>query len=199
MAAQTYQLVITGNLAGQFVQNVLHYRMDDAGYATRLQAAKGLVDGWLTAGKMSDFLLMLPEPYIAKSVKARAVTGGGGPEWIDTSMSGDLGERSGDIGESGVGPVLIWYTDGGNRSNGKTYLPGVSANDVKNGELLAGAGTDILAAANDFLETFDSEGASIVPVVQVIPRSSNMTLRSLVVEVSISKEIGQQRRRLLPV
>jgi len=198
MAAQTYQLVISGNLAGQFVQNIFHYRMDDAAYPSRLQAAKGLLDGWLTDDKMDHFLDMCPTPYIAKSVKARCVTGGGGPEWIDTSVSGSTGTRGTVIGESGIGPVIIWYTDGGNRSNGKSFIPGVATEDIKNGELLVAGGTAILTAANDFWPGFDSEGASVVPVVMVVPRSSNMTLRALVVNANISKEIGQQRRRLLP-
>jgi len=199
MAAQTYQLVISGNLAGQFVQNVLHYRMDDAGYPSRLQSAKGLVDGWLTDGKMDHFLDMCPTPYVVKSVKARCLTGGGGPEWIDASVASSPGTLGAGMAMSGAGPVIIWNTDGGPRRVGKTFIPGISPDNVDGGEISAVTIGFLLGMAALFRIAFNAVGGGTPSCVLCIPRSNDPSVRSLIVGAQVSKDVGQQRRRQLPV
>ena len=60
MANQTYQLVVTYNAFGQFAQNVFHYRVDDDSFANRLLAAKGLVEGFIAAGRPTTLMDMFP-------------------------------------------------------------------------------------------------------------------------------------------
>lgn len=199
MANQTYQLVVSGNLAGQFVQNVFHYRMDDDSFANRLLAAKGLSDGFIAATCDELFLDMCPFPYEMLSLKTRCITGGGGPEYIDLSVSGQNGTRTGTVQTSSSGPVILWHTDGPNRSTGKTFIPGISASDAEGGEISAAAKTAILAAAVDFLQPFTAVGGGTPECRLCIPKANDPTTRYLVDAAMIAKDIGKQRRRQLPV
>jgi hypothetical protein len=199
MAQQTYQLVLTGNCAGQFVQNILHFRIDDNGFTNRLLAAKGLIDGFIAEGLVSAWVAMLPEEYILKSIKARRVTNGGGPEWIDVSADGEQGTSGDNMQMSGAGPVIIWFTDGGPRRVGKTFLPGISIDNVDGGEIKASFLTALRSSAILFNANFAATGGGNPTCTLCIPRHNDLSVRSLVVEVTVSKNVGQQRRRQLPV
>lgn len=199
MANQTYSLILTGNAAGQFVQNIFHYRMDDAGFANRLLSAKGLVDGWIDASKADAWLAITPSSYTLQSIKCRRITNGGGPEYVDVSLQGDAGGAGTDMEASANGPVIIWNTDGGPRRIGKTFVPGISQEKMDGGEIKAAFIVALINAANTFKGTFTSIGGGNVPVTFCIPRSNDPATRSLVVGVQVSKMIGQQRRRQLPV
>jgi len=199
MANQTYQFVLTANSSGQFVQNVLHYRMDDDSFADRLLAAKGLIDGWIAAVKAPVWLAMLPEEYILKSLKARRVTNGGGPEWLDTSLDGEEGTAGSGAQMSGAGPTIIWNTDGGAKRVGKTFLSGIPDVWVNGGEITAAALSSLNALASAFSGSFAAVGGSTPTCTFCIPRSNDPSVRSLVVAAQVSKIIGQQRRRQLPV
>lgn len=198
MANQTYRLVITGNAAGQFVQNIFNYRMDDDSFSNRLLAAKGLIDGFLAVSKQDDFLGMVPEEYLMKSIKCRRITNGGGPEYIDTSVDGSPGVFGSGMQMSGAGPVIIWNTDGGARRVGKTFLPGIGADEVNGGEIVATAIAGLLAAANTFRASFNAVGGSTPSCLLCIPRSNDPETRSLIVGAQVSKIVGQMRRRQLP-
>lgn len=199
MANQTYQLVITGNAAGQFVQNIFHYRMDDDGYTNRLQAAQGLIGGWLAADKHVNFLAMVPTSYIAKSVKARRITNGGGPEFIDVSIDTEPGTFGDGMQTSANGPTLIWNTSGGPRRIGKTFLPGIANSNINGGEITAAAIAELYDQASEFDDDFNATGGATPVCTFCIPRSNDPATRSLVVDVQISRYLGVQRRRQLPV
>jgi hypothetical protein len=199
MANQTYALVITGNSAGQFVQNIFHFRMDDDGFANRLLAAKGLIDGFLADAKEVAFLEMVPSAYQMMSIKARRVTNGGGPEWIDTSVASTPGAGGAGLQMSGAGPVILWFTDGGPRRVGKTFLPGIANANINGGEIEAA----FLVTLNDEAETFRSPfpavGGTTPTCTMVIPRTGDPATRSIVTANLVSKDLGVQRRRQLPV
>jgi len=199
MAVHTYQLVISGRCAGQFCQNVFHYEFDDAGYANSLAAAKGLIDGFIAGNRDDLFLDMLPAQYVILSLKARAVSGGIGPEWIDQSMSGNTGTRGSGIVASSDGPVLIWYQEDGPRKNGRTFLAGIYNGDVEGGEINAAALSAILAKANSFRGTFNTVGGGTPATTMVVQNTSNPAAPYTIVDVNISKHLGQQRRRQVPV
>lgn len=199
MANQTYRLVISGNCAGQFVQNIFHYRMDDDSFTNRFLAAKGLVDGFLAGDHPVNFLAMLPDAYVLKSVKARRVTAGGGPEYTDTSLDGSPGTLGSDTNMSGSGPVIIWLTNGGARRLGKTFLAGLSPTYVDGGEITDAGLSAINGAATDFRAVFNAIGGGTPTCTLVVPRSNDLSTRSLVVGNQVSKNVGLQRRRQLPV
>lgn len=199
MANQTYQLVITGNAGGQFVQNVLHYFMDDAAYADPVSAAKGLVDGWLAADMLDEWCDMCCGAYTVKSVKCRRATGGVGPEWLDVSVDGTPGNRGSTMQASSNGPVILWIPASPNRVTCKTFIPGASTGDVEIGELSAAALTAIQAAATNMLETFPAVGGGTPNVTLCCVAANNKANRRLIALARVCKEIGVQRRRQLPV
>ena len=199
MANQTYQLVINGTLANQFVANVFHFQMDDASYPNRLAAAAGLIAGFVLNSCVDNFLLCCPVGYTVLSVKARCVTGGGGPEFIDLGNAGDAGNRTGNVQTSSAGPVVLWLTDGPNRSQGKTFIPGISVSDAEGGEISAAAKTAMLAAVYDFMVPFSAQGSGTPTASLCIAKASNAAIVYLVTNAMIAKDIGKLRRRQLPV
>ena len=199
MANQTYQLVVTYNAFGQFCQNVFHYRIDDDSFANRLLAAKGLIDGFIAAGRPTTLMDMFPNEVEMKSLKARRVTNGGGPEYVDVSEDGRNGTAGEDPQNSGAGPVIIWYTDGGPKRIGKTFISGISHFDLSGGEISTGFLTLLRTRANTFRAAFNTVGGTTPVATFCIPRTSDMNTRSLVVDCNVSKNVGVQRRRQLPV
>jgi len=199
MANQTYAMVITGNAGGQFVQNILHFRMDDDSFTNRLLAAKALVDGWLGDDRAAAWLALHPDNYALRSVKCRRVTNGGGPEWIDVSTSGDPGSLGSGMQMAGAGPVILWHTDGGARRIGKTFISGISPDYVDGGEITNACLAFLQTAATDLRASFPASGGSNPTVTMCIPRSNDPATRSLIVGHIISKDVGTQRRRQLPV
>jgi len=199
MANQTYRLVVTGNAAGQFVQNIFHYRLDDGGFADRLLAAKGLIEGWIAATMHEFWLAMCPDAYILKSVKARRITNGGGPEYVDVSLNGQTGSAGADLQCSANGPVIIWNTEGGARRVGKTFVPGISNANIKTGEITEAFLAELISQADDYRAAFAVVGGGAVLAVLVIPRSNDPATRSTINMVQVSKYLGKQRRRQLPV
>jgi len=199
MAAQTYQLVITGNLAGQFVQTVLHYEMEDSGFANKLLAAKGLIDGWLAASKDSEWLAMLPDSYVLMSIKSRCVSVPGSPEWIDTTPATGAGTFGTGIVSSSSGPVLIWYTSSGPKTKGRTFLPGIGNDKNVAGSLPIAVVSDLIEAAETYRANFPSVGGGAVAVIFVVAKATDLTIRYSVIGVNVSKDVGVQRRRQLPI
>jgi len=199
MANQTYRLIVSGNAAGQFFQNIFHYRMDDDSFANRLLAAKGLIDGWIIDAKTTPYLDMCPETVVLKSVKARRITSGGGPEYVDVSISGQVGTAGADLEASANGPVIIWNTDGGARRVGKTFIPGICQDKVVGGEIKNTFIATLQNAAAEYRVAFSAVGGTTPTCTMVIPRSSDPSTRSLIIGNQVSKYIGKQRRRQLPV
>jgi len=199
MAINTYQLIFSGNSCGQFVQNVLHLRMDDAGYAAALQAAKGLVDGFLAASREDDWLDMHCESYTLMSLKCRRVSGGIGPEWIDISVTGTNGSRSGVSQSSSNGPVVLLIPLGSPRRVGKIFVSGISLTDADRGQISVAAIAAIDAAATALLQTFTAVGGATPAVNWCIASAANKADTLAIGAMEVCKEIGVVRRRQLPV
>lgn len=199
MATNTYQVVLTGNCCNQFVQNVLHYRMDDASFATPIAAADGLLKGFHADGQLAQWLAMHCESYLFLSAKCRKVSGGIGPEDIDLTGAGTPGDRSGLAQNSGSGPVILWTPVGPNRVKGKTYIAGTSIADIQGGQLDLSAMADIVDAANNMNSSFPAVGGGTPTVQLCIAKGSDKSVTWLIGAIEICKEIGMQRRRQRPV
>jgi len=199
MALQTYEMVLSARCCGQFVQNVLHYYFDDAAYPSPIAAAKGLVDGWIAAGKDQLWLDMHCESYILMSVKTRRRTGGIGPQWIDLSLQGTPGNRSGESQTSSNGPVILWLPLTPNRVTGKTFIAGVSDSDADRGELSSTCINDLKVAAEDSNLVFPTVGGGTPNAQLCIVKSGAPGTRYGIDGVEVCREIGVQRRRQTPV
>lgn len=140
----------------------------------------------------------VPDAYTAQSLKCRRVSNGGGPEWVDLAINGEVGDLGSDTQISGVGPVGILYTDGGPRRVGKIFFPGLSPEHVDGDEISATAITTIKAKLESMRGSFNAVGGTTPPVTLCIPRHDNLAIRSNIVGVSVSRIVGKQRRRQLP-
>src|SRR6478672_1625564 len=147
MAAHTYRLTISYNSAGQFAQNVLHYRFDDSGFQTAVQAAAALNNAFNThvSGDLKNALSVHTQIL---SYKSRKIEGGGGFEAVLLGVGGDIGTRVGDLSASGLAPLIRFITNNVPPVTGRMFLPGVSDSDCTEGYVAPGYFTDLTDLAN---------------------------------------------------
>lgn len=140
--SKVYSVVITGQNAGQFVQNVLHYQSSESGSFDAYTWAEDVVEAWYVNMKAS-FLALLSPDYSMLSIRGRRVSTPGGPTYIKLT-SGDVGAHLGDTETAGLSaearfPVVI----GGKNVTGKFFVPGVPEGVWLLGQM-AGAYTTLL-------------------------------------------------------
>jgi len=195
MANDVFQLIIGGNVAGQPVENVLHFTnggtlTDPINQAVELNDAfeEDVMDAWLD---------VLPENYAIMGTKAKQVNNGGGPTVAKIQPAFTLGHRVGNADTSAVGPVLlIPYQNGPRWFTGRIFLPGVSQEDIDNNQLDAalitaiGALNTILVAPFAFGAGTNFEYGIYLSDADVFKDAD---------AISISSKPGLQNRRLRPV
>lgn len=201
MAREVYECVLSGTLAGQFVQTVQHRCIDDpTGGPSPFVMAREMGEVMVAAAGLVDtFLNALPEVYFATSLRVRRVSTGGGPTAI--ILSGEFGgntqgQRAGAISSAQANPLSIWIPEVEPSKTGRLFWPGVSEDDIDNMQL-----EPALVAA---IDNFNAAWAGTVAVSPfgdtygcVLRRASHT---GDVIEFSyISPLIGTQRRRLRPV
>jgi len=136
MAFETYSVVISGNLSGQFVQNVLHVGGDNVGgrsaFAQADDIARTLAD---TIDIWSTWLAILPVGYRALSLRVRKALPAGGPTIILPGPGGSpgLGHRTGEISTFTQGPIVDLYNVSFGGRVGKIFVPGISETDIAAG------------------------------------------------------------------
>jgi hypothetical protein len=200
MAKQVYEIVPSGILGGQFVQNVLHCEVDETTPQNPFIVASQIIEEFNGAGQfVPTWLQMLPEDYKLTSLRVRRITDGGGPTAIATggALFAQDGDRSGAISSAQVCPLIIWVGIDDPDSTGRTFLPGVSEDDVDEMTLVAGLQTEML----NFVGYW--KGGGTLPT-SAFPWSGCIYKRATdvgdpIIGGYVSPLIGTQRRRLRPV
>jgi hypothetical protein len=200
MALETYELVVSGTLAGQFVQNIFHVNVnnvaDDHPYTKALQVLNTLNGIGLFFAQWCN---ITPTSYLITSARCRRILSGGGPTAI--LLSGSLidssGNRTGNISSAQVNPVLVWITDPRPDKTGRTFVPGISETDIDAMVYIAAW----ITAVNIFITQIT---ASFTLLVSADAANFGVYRRILNVSDSIdfgriSPVVGTQRRRLHPV
>lgn len=199
MPTETYEVTLTGNLAGNFVQNILHIGVNNVGaigaylealdIADTLNQAGGLVELWCTA---------LPTDYTLKSMKVRRVLATGGPTAIilQAALAYDTGLRSGTIGVSSNSPLLLLLTTLRPNRLGRIYMPGVAEADIAANVLAAGLITDLDALGAYWQSGGLLAGSGDSWDGQVLRRE--LGVADAISDTRVSQTIGQQRRRQKP-
>jgi len=200
MATEAYELVISGTLAGQFVQNVFHVNVNNVGSTNPYTEAKDILS---TLENTLDFWTfwtnILPGDYKTTSARCRKVISSGGPTAImlASEMAEATGQRSGSIQAAQVNPVIVWLTTQRPNHPGRTFLPGLSETDCDDMVIVSG----LIAAFEAFIDLivtpFTLDGTSD-------PSSFGIYRRALaasddIMAGRVSPLIGTQRRRLVPV
>lgn len=206
MAEEAYEVVISGLLAGQFVQNVLHCQAEVATPVNPFATALLIAQDIAANGVISLYLDALPSDYLGTSLRVRKVTPPGGPTAIVLGAAWTLtaGQRTGQISSAQVNPLISWITTDEPDKPGRTYMPGVSEADIDQ-MALSGA---IIIALQAFADGW-IDGGTIGGVdtwVGSIWRRNDPngeppvpSVNDVIFAGQVSPLIGTQRRRLHPV
>lgn len=200
MPAECYELVISGVLSGQFVQNVMHVNIDNSGSTNPYTVAQDLLATLDTTSDLSTFWNnCLPTDYRITSWRARRVLVTGGPTAI--RLAGDLttpiGQRSGSIQAAQVNPVMVWLTTINPSRPGKTFLPGLSETDCDDMTYTAGIIAEYQALIDLIVANFTLDTLTYASNFSIFRRGSSSS--NDITAGRISPLIGTQRRRLRPV
>lgn len=199
MPGDTMEVVVTGHLAGQLCQNVFHFATENIGGDTLFGYAKNLGEILMaTGGFLSKYVDCLPEDYIGSSLRVRCIGVTPGPTYYAGSgawADGYTGTRSGAISSAQVSPLIIWIPDANPTKTGRTYLPGVSEDDIDEMILVV----PLLTAIADFCGVYITIGStSDIQYGAAIWRRSTSD-NDPITAAYVSPHIGTQRRRLVPV
>ena len=200
MPAETYECIISGTLAGQFVQTVLHVNCDNTLPEPPFDVAQALVDLFIGNGELVELYCgALPADYACTSFRARRILTAGGPSAIGLSsaMAVNSGARTGNISSAQVNPVIIWIPTTNPAKTGRTFMPGVSEADID--EMVYSSG---LITALDAFGTYFEDGGTLP--LGSIAWTGAIYRRALsashgITNHRVSPVVGTQRRRLRPV
>lgn len=198
MAIEVYEVVVSGTLAGQFVQNVIHVATDDGNYGNPFEGAMEVADGLNeVSGFMQMWCFALPEQYSATSMRVRRVLPDGGPTYIRlaNALSDKDGQRSGNISSAQVNPVLVWITTPRPNRPGRTFLPGVSETDIDAMTYTSG----LIGAFNALIGVMTSSITVGTGTGDFVIYRRNLNTADDITYGRISPLVGTQRRRLKPV
>lgn len=199
MAIETYRVTVTGYLANEFVQSVFHFTgPNTAPEPAYLRAANLLNELNSPTGWLNYFLAMVPEDYKGSSISAQRVSAGGGPKAVLLASLwavDGVGQRSGNISSAQANPLIIWIPTETPNKVGKTFVPGVSEDDIDEMQLSGDLVAAIIAfgdahVAGVTVSADDIDGS-------VYRRASHDG--DLIDFVRVSPLIGTQRKRLHPV
>jgi len=200
MAAETYELLISGTLAGQFVQSVFHINVNNVGDEHPYEEAGDILNTLsATTNFFNVWTGVLPTIYTITSARCKKILATGGPTNIllGVELSDSVGQRSGHISSAQLNPVLVWITDPRPDKPGRTFLPGISETDI---DEMVYTGPWIAAAGNlisNITQPFTLDGSSDPANFSVYRRALNAA--DSIDFGRISPVIGTQRRRLHPV
>jgi hypothetical protein len=198
MAEEAYECVFSGLLAGQFVQNVLHAKVDIATPVNPFASALLLAQDISNNGLSEKYLDALPSDYTATSLRVRKISGTGGPTAIvlATTWPGAVGIRAGEISSAQVNPLITWIPTEAPDKPGRTYMPGVSEDDI---DQMALSGT-LVGALQIFADAWVAGGTlgGVDTWVGAIWRRVTSNIDAIFAG-QVSPLIGTQRRRLHPV
>lgn len=191
------EVTITGSLAGQFVQNVLHAQWEPEGepdpFFNAVAVGNAVVANWITT-----YLASLPESYNGSSVRARQLAPVAGPSYTKTDgIGGDPGSREGDISVYVAGPLLNFPVTMGTPRVGKIFLPGVSEEDISEGIIASPLHTALNTFLSALVTPVEVAGDYPGTMTFCIAKSDHSDWK-IPVAGYVSATIGTQRRRAKP-
>lgn len=200
MPAEAYELTLSGILAGQFVQNVLHVNVDNTTSANPYTVAEKLLETLNgTVDFYEDWCLATPVDYRITSARARRVLATGGPTavMLATAMGASEGQRAGSIQAAQVNPVLVFLTTIRPNRPGRVFIPGLSENDCDDMTYESGLITAFNTLITTIVTGFTLDTLAFAANFAILRRS--LSASDDISAGRISPLIGTQRRRLRPV
>lgn len=196
MSQQSYALVMSTNIGGQFAANIMHWVFEDSGYNSTFAAASALVSRWIAVA-FASFQNITPVGTTFLSIKARRVSAVGGFEFTDTFAPATTGNRSGTLSVAATGPVINLYQSANGTKRGRIFIPGISEDDADLGQIGSSLTTAIQTAIPNLINNMVLVGGGAPTAKLVIYRHQNHSWVD-VGSANQSMKIGTQRRRQLP-
>jgi len=206
MATEVYEVILSGNLAGQFVQTVQHVKVNRSAITTQFQCAVELNHELMENGTwLSPFLDCVPSDYEATSSRIRCVNPTGGPTAISlkNALVAFAGTRAGEISSAQANPCAIFIGTTSPAKTGRLFFPGVSEDDIDEMALDATLVTNMQTFINALIVGGTISGTGDTWVGCIARRAAgpphNVTSGDTIDAGYVSPLIGTQRRRLHPV
>jgi hypothetical protein len=200
MSLEVYEVIPSGILGGQFAQCVLHVEVDETTVQNAYIVAKSLADEFNGLPKFVGLWCnMLPADYLMTSLRVRklASTGGATAVIAGGALASNTGQRAGSISSAQVSPLIIWVPITDPQDTGRTFLPGISEDDIDDMQIVTG----LLDEINDFVDYWKGGGTLVTPAFTwsgcIYRRASQ--IGDAIQAGYVSPLIGTQRRRLRPV
>jgi hypothetical protein len=193
-----YQLVVSGQAAGQLIQNVLHYTLNESGSGTFWSYARELCIQFRT-NVFNDWLSALGVDFSIVSLRAKRVSGAGGPTSIEVYPPGTwIGGGGTNVGNTAAAALLNFPVHlNGKNVTGKIFHAPLPSDAVVDDALTAGT----LTAENTLLTTLGTTltlAGGLGTADHVIYNRATQT--AIVPQGNyVSPLIGTQRRRLHPI
>lgn len=200
MPAEAYECIVSGILAGQFVQNVLHINVDNSGSSNPYAVAVDLLD---TLNNDVDFWTAwtnaLPADYRITSVRIKRVLVTGGPTAIMLagSLAASVGARTGSIQAAQVNPVIVLLTTTRPNRPGRIFLPGISETDMDDMVYTSGIISEIEDLMDLLIANFTT--TTLAYAANFAVRRTTTAASDDITAARLSPLVGTQRRRLRPV
>jgi len=202
MATEVYAITVSGNLGGQFVQNVMHVGLDAttsrSAFANADDIIRTLID---TYDFQNVWLSILPVSYRWLSLRCRRVDPVHGATSIILAPtgSGSLGARSGEVSSQAIAPVVDLFNSVAANRIGKIFVPGISETDISLA-VYTGAYTTVFDAQwkNYFNATYTQDLGTMDFNFGIFAKAKTPKFIATS-DVRLSPLVGTQRRRLLPV
>jgi hypothetical protein len=206
MATEIYECVLSGTLAGQFVQTVTHWSIENSGSTSGYAVAKDLNEDFAGSGGFIEaFVNRLPGDYVCTSSRVKKANPVGGPTNIILAgaMTASTGGAPSGISSAQVNPLVILIGTTTPSHTGRIFMPGVSEDDIDDMQY-SPAWLTAMADFTAFLEASHVTSTLAYTYRNCIGRRKktspyNILSGDLTAAAYISPLVGTQRRRLHPV
>lgn len=194
MALDVYMIVVAGNLCGQPVENVLHYRSTGTAVPNPQVIAADVASAW-DATVQPNFVACLPDNYTLVGWKCKRINNGGGPTVVRFPAGPVVGTRPSSANDSAVGPlIVISYSNGVRFFAGRIFLPGIGDADIDNNQMVAA----LLTALDTLNATLTANLVGASDNYDFVVWSPTHANSFDILALTPSTKIGVQRRRLVP-
>jgi len=194
------ELIITGNLQGQFVQNILHFgtEIDDAAdpYQWIEEAIDNLND---VIGFFASWCDVLPVDYTLLSLRYRQIYPIGAATLLrlGNTLTAFAGTRTGEVSAQQNAPLIKLVTTLTPNEPGRIFMPGVSEADATGGLITA----DLAEAFDPLLLALREYWSGTTPTTQCrwyVKHGDPPASFSQVFIAQIMPSLYSQRRRMKP-
>lgn len=194
MANDVYQLTIVGQSAGQFFENVLHFKNGSTNDPDPVAAASSLIEGFVNTLQDSLLDCMCVDTSIT-GYKAKRVNNGGGPTVAEPQISVP-GTVSGTSATSATASLLLVpFVRSAKFYTGKMFIPGLSESMLAGNVISPTLVTLLDTFSNNLASAFTSSPYSWDYVIW----SRTVSLPFVPFDINVSAKVGIQRRRLKPL